>query len=308
MLRRTYLGLEICQQGLRAVAIQWSKKQISLVGGKAATLEEPVLKPGFGNGSISHPDRFLRAVKELLTPLQKRDNRLAVVLPDQVGQILLMNIETPFKDRSEGAEIIRWRLKNLFPAKAQQLTIDFQVLEEKESGQKRILVAAISKDVLQHYEALIEKAGFATTVVDFHSLALYNAYRSKIDLGRDFIFVGVDGQQLTTLVFNNQIPRFYRGRQIDKYPQQVFRELNRSLASCRNDFSSLDRIPVYLHSDWHEEELITAVNSIFEQEVQLLASPLSKLMNGQPPDVLEAESNSLAAALGIAERMIQGMT
>lgn len=306
MLRRTYLGLEICQQELRAVAVKRRGKQISLVGGKSIPLEEGVLTTDFGNCSVSHPDQFILAVKELLTPLLKRDNRIAVVLPDRAGQLLLIDVETPFKSRAEGTEIIRWRLKDQFPDKAQQLAIDFQVLEEKESGQKRILVAAINKEVLQYYEALIERAGFAAAIIDFHSLALYNAYRTKIDFGRDFIFVGVDGYQLSILVFINQVPRFYRGRQIEKKNQQVFQELNRSLANYRSENNNLDRIPVYLHSNWHDEGLIPAVDSIFEQKVQSLASPVKRLMNGHQLAFSETESSSMVAALGIAERMIRG--
>lgn len=308
MLRRTYLGMEIYQQGLRAVAVQRRGKQIALVGGKAITFEEPMLNSGVGSCGVRHPDKFVRSVKDLLTPLVKRDNRIAVVLPDRSGHLLLIDVDTPFKGRSEGEEIIRWRLKDLFPEKAHQLAIDFQVLEEKESGQKRILVAAISKEILQLYEALIEKAGFAAAVIDFHSLALYNSYRTKIDFGRDFIFIGVAGHQLSILGFINQVPRFYRGRQIEKSSQQVFQELNRTLASYRNELPNLDRVPVYMHSDWHEEELLTAVNSLFEQNVQLLTSPVTRLMNGSSFGFSQTEASSMVAALGITEHMIQGVT
>ena len=305
MLRRTYLGLEVRREGLRAVAVQRRGKHVALVGGKTLPLAESLIQPGFKRPNVTNPDSFVSALRELMGPLVRGDNRIAVALPDQTGNLFLLDVDTPFKNPSEGAEIVRWQLKDRLPDKAQRFALDYQVLEEKDSGHKRILAAVVARDVLMHYEALIEQAGFAAAVIDFHSLALYNAYRSKIDFGRDFILIGVDGCQLTILVFIQQIPVFYRGRQVEQNPQQVFQELNRSLVNDRQQLPNFNRLPVYLHSDWHGDELITAVDSAFDQDVQTLTSPVSKLMNGHQLDFSGAEANGMAVALGVAERMIQ---
>lgn len=305
MLKRTYLGLEIRRKALHAVAFQRSGKQLSLVGAQALQFNDDVIKPGFSAPNVIQPDHFIHSVKELLDPLVRRDNRIAVALPDCTGNLFLLDVETPFKNYSEGAEIVRWQLKDLLPDKANQLAVDYQVIEEKESGHKRVLVAVVSRDVLHHYEALIEQAGFAAAVIDFHSLALYNAYRSKVDFGRDFILIGIDGCQLSIQVFVNQIPIFYRGRQIEHDLQQVFQEINRSLVSCRNELPNFCRMPVYLHSDWSEEGLSDAVAAVFDQPLELLESPVSKLLNGDKVNLPDGDAHSMAAALGVAERLIQ---
>jgi len=309
MLRKIYLGLEIYQQGLRVVAIQRQGKKIALVGGQMLSLAETTLQPGFNQPNISQPELFVDSVKKLLAPLAVRDKRIAVALPDHCGQIFLLNFETPFKNRAEGAEIIRWQLKDLLPDRATQLALDFQVLEEKESGQKRILVAVTTQKVLSQYETLIEQAGYAATVVDFHSLALYNAYRTKIDLGRDFILIGVDGCQLSIMIFINQTLNFCRLRQVKQEPRQIFQEISRSLVNYRNKQPAFNTLVVHLHSDWkNQEELFAAVDSVFDQEVQWLVSPVSKLMNGQQLNFTAAEATGMAAALGVAERMLQRVT
>lgn len=307
MLRRTYLGLEICQQGLRVIAVQRRAKHIALVDGQTLALANGVIQPGFRELNIAQPDLFVRVVQELLTPLAKRDNRIAVALPDRAGQLFLLDIETPFKNRAEGAEMIRWQLKDRLPVPSNHVALDFQILQEKESGQKRVLAAVITKDVLTQYEALIEQAGYAAAVIDFHCLALYNAYRTKIDLGRDFILIGVDGDQLSLLIFINQILIFSRLRTIHQDPQQVFQELNRTLVTYRHELSTFNRLAVYLHSDWPDQEaLMQAVNSVFDQDVQCLISPVSKLMNGHQLSFGGAEASRMAAALGVAESMITG--
>ena len=306
MLRRTYLGLEVRDRALRAVAIQRRGSQIALTGGQTRTLDEGILKPDFREPNVIEPERFISGLKQVMGSLVRRENRIAVALPDRSGQIFLLDVETPFKNRKEGTEIIRWRLKDLLPDKARQVALDFQVVEERESGQKRILAAAMSKTVLDQYEALFEQAGFAASVIDFHSLALYNAYRSKIDLGRDFILIGVDGRQLSMLMFVDQTLRFYRSRTLSDGPQQVFQELNRSLLACRQDLPGFSRMPVHLHSDWPERDgLHAAVDAAFEQDVQWLVSPVSKLLNGHQVNFAREEASGMAASLGVAERMIQ---
>lgn len=306
MFKRTYLGLEIRRKGLHAVALQRKGKQLVLTGGQAVRMNDPLIQPGFNSPNVLQPESFVRSVKALLEPLAQQDNRIAVALPDNTGSLFLLDVETPFKNRSEGAEIVRWQLKDLLPDRINKLVVDYQVLEEKDSGQKKVLVAAVSRDVLQHYEALIEQAGFAAAVVDFHSLALHNAYRTKIDFGRDFILIGIDGCQLSIQVFVNQIPVFHRARQVERDSQQIFQEINRSLVGCRADLSNFNRMPVYLHTDWQTDELTGVVEAVFDQSVQWLTSPVSKLINGHQLNFTDVDAHSMAAALGVAERMIQG--
>lgn len=305
MLRRTYLGLDIRQQGLRAVAVQRRGKKISLIGGDIRALDPAVIRPDFLSPNVGDPDGFVRGVKELLRPLTKGENRVSVALPDQSGRLFLLDIETPFKNRAEGEEIVRWQLKDLLPEKTHRFALDYQILEAKESGHRRILAAVISRDILEQYEALFEEAGFAATIIDFHALSLYNAYRTKIDFGHDFILIGLDDDQFTLMVFVNQRPSYWRSRRLEKEPEQVFSELNRSLAGYRHQLTGFNRIPVYLHSDWQEDELINAVASAFDQTVHHLASPVQKLMNGHQLGFSGSQANSMAAALGAAERMIQ---
>ncbi len=309
MLRRTYLGLEICSNELRAVAVQRQGKSILWRGGQTSPLADGILRPNPKKINVNKPELFVIAAKELLDPIAKKETRIAAVLPDNCGQLFLLNLETPLKSRAEGAEIIRWRLKDLLPDDFGAVALDYQVLEENEGGQKKVLAAVISKEVLLQYEYLLERSGYAASVVDFHTLALYNSYRTQFDLGRDFILLGVDGCQLSIMVFANRVLEFCRLRQIESQPERVFNELNRSLVEYRNQHSGFNRLPVHLHSDWQQGvELFAAVNSVFDQEVQWLVSPLGRVINYPQDDISAVKNigtNGLVASLGGAERMIK---
>jgi len=302
MFRRTYLGLEINQFELRAVALMRQGKSSALLGEKTKSLAATVLKPSIKSLNIIQPEEFVAAVKELLIPLAKKETRIAVALPDLCGQLFLLDVETPLENRNEGAEIVRWCLKDILPNTLNDAALDYQILQENESGHKRILAALIPQQILRQYEELLDQAGYAATVVDFHSLALYNAYRTKIDLNDDFILIGVDNEQLSIMIFHNKTLAFCRLRRVTQDPHHIFQEINRSLVTYRNEHQTFSHLAVHLHSDWqNREELYTAVNAVFDQEVQWLQSPINRVPN-QPN---HNKCSSIAAAFGVAERMIQ---
>lgn len=306
MLRRNYLGLEICRNAMRAISIQRRGAGAALLGGQTLTLSDGVVSPVAQEPNILNPEQFVEAVREVLMPLAKREDRVAVVLPDAAGHVFLIDIDTPFKNRSEGEDIVRWHLKDLLPGQIERVAVDYQIIEERESGSRRVLVSLMAQEVLQQYESLLHKAGFLPALIDFHALNLYSAYRPRIDLGHDFILIGVDGKQLSMLAFQNRLLDFYRIKSTTADPERIFQELNRSMVGYRRAHTSFARSTVYLHTDWREQDgLIEAVKSAFDREVELLPSPLHHLIGHEKLSISASEASGMAAAFGAAERMIQ---
>lgn len=306
MFRRNYLGLEIRRDCLRAISVHRAGARVSLQGGQTLKLNSGVLRTLSQEPNISQPDAFIDAVREVMMPLAKGETRIAVALPDAVGHIFLLDIETPFKRKQEGEEIVRWHLKELLPGHFKRIALDFQVLEEKEGDKKRILASVAARDVLTQYEDILSQAGFSAAVIDFHSLNVYNAYRTRVDLGSDYIVISLDDSQLSMLAFENTKLDFYRVKTVSMAPERVFQEINRSMIGYRSSRSSFSRSSVFLHTNWeHTDELQDAVQSAFEREIEILRSPLHHLVNSDKLAIPPSEANSMAAALGIAERMIQ---
>ncbi len=306
MFRRTYLGLEVCRDALRAIAVQRKGLGVSLLGGQTMKLSEGIVCPVVQEPNVLNPDAFIEGVRQVLLPLAKGEERIAVALPDSAGHVFILDIDTPFKNRSEGENIVRWKLKDLLPDHLTRLAVDYQVLEERESGSKRVLASVITEDVLTQYEELFLKAGFSPTLIDFHALNLYSCYRSIVDLGTDFILVGVAGNRLSMLAFENRLIDFYRVKLVSGGPERIFQEINRSMVGYRRSKVSFARSRVYLHTDWDQrDELFEAVRSAFERDIEVCPSPLSHLSSGSKLAISEAETSGMAAALGVAERMIQ---
>lgn len=309
MLRRNYLGLEINQDGLRAIAIQRRGSGVSLLGGQTLRFSDGVLSATVMEPNVRKPEQFVDAVREVLMPLAKREKRIAVALPDAAGHVYLLNIDTPFKNHAEGLEIVRWQLKDVLPPNLGSYVADFQVLATRESGGRHILASVIAEDVLTQYEELLSAAGFAAALIDFHALNLYNAYHSRIELGNDFILIGLDGEHLSMLAFENHQLDLCRTKQVPLDAERIFQEINRTMVGYRRAHGSLTRMKVHLHTNWAQtDELMQAVRAAFDSDVELLPSPLQPLLGSQKLNIPETEARSMAAALGVAERMIQRVT
>lgn len=306
MFRRTYLGLDISPSGLKAIAIQRRGRAAVLTGGQTLSFSDGVVLPSTASLNIHDPDLYVESVREVLFPLAKSEERVALSLPDASGYTFLVDVETPLKNRQQSIEILKWQLKDTLPEGYRNFTLDYQVLSELESGAKKVLVSVIDDEVLRQYEELMETAGFNANLIDFHSFQLYNCYRSKTDLGNDFVMVGASGKELVLLGFQNNILDFFRVKNVGSDPERVFREINRSLVAYRNENSGYSRLKIYLHTDWSEREsLVDAVKTAFSSDVHLLPGPLEQLKsNGHHFAGSISETATMAAALGAAERLL----
>lgn len=304
MIRRTYLGLDVRAGELRSVALHRKGRGSSLAGGRIISLAPGVVSPSFREPNILNLRSFMDGLHEVLGPLAGREERIALSLPEPAGKILLTEVEAPFKTKDEGLEVLRWQLKSSLPFDPKDVRLDYQVLEKSDTGRQRLIVAMMSVQVLEQYEELITEAGYNPTVVDFHSLNLYNYYRPRLDLGENFILVGIEGGSLNFQFFQSRILVFHRVREVEASPGKVFREINLTLVGCREKYSGFRRAAVFLHNDWEERgPLLEALSSAFEREVVLLDPHLERLTSGSL-DLPSWQSRSLAAAIGAAERMM----
>lgn len=304
MIRRTYLGLDVRDDQLRAVALRRKGRGSLLAGARTLALKEGALVPSAREANIRDLRAFAEGLHELLGPLAGGEERLSLSLPDTAGTLLLTEAESPFKSKGEGLDVLRWQLKGALPLDPREMHLDYQVLGRGESGRCRLVVAAVARPVLQQYEEVLAGAGFNAAVVDFHCLNLYNYYRPRLDLGEDFSLVAVEGGGLTFQFFQGRELVFHRSCRVGAEPAQVFRELNRSLVACRQKYAGVPRAKLFAHSDWRQSASLTEpLQGLFEREAIFLDPHLERLAGGQL-DLPSHQVRGLAAAVGAAERMM----
>ncbi|MDT8441001.1 MAG: hypothetical protein RQ723_05000 [Desulfuromonadales bacterium] len=301
---RIYLGIDLQQQGLTFAALCRGKSSGQLHGLRFESLDD-VFEFSSRQPNVRDTRRFVEGLRRGAQLLAGREERIALSLPDRIGRILLLDVEQAFKSRQEGIDILKWRLKNSLPLPPAQTHIDYQVLERKEDGRQRCLVAAIALPILDQYQDLVNEAGRHAVDIDFHSLNLYNFYRPRLDLGEEFVLVGLQQDQLSFHYFQNRQLAYQRNRVAKAEPEAIFREVNRTLVELYENFGAARRCPVFAHVDpglsGFAGELL---DKAFERQVRLLDSGLRNLAMGAVGGGLEA-TGTVLAALGCAERLMR---
>jgi type IV pilus assembly protein PilM len=300
---RTFVGVDIQPGGLYLAALQRNRPHTRLVGLRFESLDG-VLEVSSRQPNIRDARRFIEGLRRGVDALAGNEERIALSLPDRAGRIYLTDVDAPFKTHQEGIDILKWHLKSNLPASPAQVEIDYQVLEKKEDGRQRCIVAAVAHSVLEQYEDLINEAGRHAVQIDFHSLNLYNYYRPRLDLGEEFILVGLESGLLSIQYVLGSGLCYQRVCELRNDPQQTFREINRTLVEAYKTFPATKRCAIFAHVDLDAEgDMENLLSAAFEREVKCL-DPGLKRFGGEGKTGGLQPVGSVVAALGAAERMM----
>ena len=109
------LGMEIGQEGAKIVLLERRKDQLRLEASGTATFPDETIKMSLKEPNVLNPAAFVAKIREMHLRLLTKSEQVAVSLPDSIGRVLLVDLETRFRNKDEGANIIRWKLKKNFP-------------------------------------------------------------------------------------------------------------------------------------------------------------------------------------------------
>jgi type IV pilus assembly protein PilM len=302
---RNALGLEIYQNGARMVTISGKPHVPKLEAYFDISFPPGTLKTSFKDKNITNPDSFVSKIREAYLKLLVRTSRISVSLPDTVGRVTLLDLETRFKTKDEGTDIIRWKLKKNLPYDINEMHLDYQVLQEKETGEISVLASLISRQVVNQYEDLLEEAGLQPNRIDFTTFNLYRFFASRLESIENAAVIGWHSGLLSILIFYNGVPDFYRVKEIPSGTASAIRfyqEINNSLMFYRekNPGYSVNEVFYIVPPDDNEmlREVIAEAAGL--APVLLDASRIISRNDGY--SVNTKELHTLSASIGAAVR------
>jgi type IV pilus assembly protein PilM len=232
------LGLEISSDGFKMAVCGGSGGEPRLNAYSTHPYPADTLHFSFKELNILDPARFTASIRETYLKLLTKVNRVSLSLPDSVGRIMILDLETRFKSRNEGIDIIRWKLKKSFPFDIAGIHLDYQILRENETGGIKTLVSLITAQVVSQYEELLLEAGLEPNKIDLTTFNLLRLFSKRLELAGNSAIMSFFGGRLTISVFNKEILEFYRTKDIpasEAEADHVFREINSSLLVYRNN-------------------------------------------------------------------------
>lgn len=259
---RKALGLEISSDGAKMALIGVKRNQPELKAYGVAPFPAGVVRVSPKEVNVQNPATFVATVREMYLKLLTPEKRVSVSLPDASGRVVLLDLETRFKNRDEGADIIRWKLKKTFPYDISEAHLDYQVVEETETGEISLLVSFIAKPVVHQYEELLVEAGLEPNRIDFTTFNLYRLFAQRLELAENSVVITCYGEVTSMLVFYGGALKFYRAKEMPgglQEPNRLFRELNSSFLVFREKYPDHAPTEAFCISSGDEGEALCAI-------------------------------------------------
>ena len=194
----------------------------------ASPLPEGLLKPSPTDPNVSDTVTLQSRIRTLAglqaaghreggSLLSDLPRRITLLLPDTAVRAMVLHLDQFPASSDEREALIRWRLgqEQLFPlAGAKVVSQMFHAVPGDERRVHAVLAVAIQESVLQQYETLCESVGLIPYEVGITSLRLFDLWRrASGGLRRketEFLWANVADRSLTTMVFQQGRPLFYR--------------------------------------------------------------------------------------------------
>ena len=302
---RNALGIEICQNGLRMVHVSGKPHRPSLMTHQEVQFPPGTLRLSLKEENVLAPPQFIAKVQEAHLKLLAGHSRVSVSLPDAAGHVLLLDLETRFKGKQEGIDIIRWKLKKSFPVDINETHIDYQPLQERENGELSLLVSLISRRVVTQYENLLAEAGLQPNRIDFTTFNLFRYFSSRLENIDNALLVVNYAGTLSVMIFNNGILDFYRSKEVvnsSDDTHRLYREISSSLLFYADTRPGWTLGEVFFISEQNAAEIMRGILTEVTEQTPVLLDASRVLI--QPGNLSPGSSTilNLAAAVGAATR------
>lgn len=304
MIYRTYIGLDLQANVMRAVSMQRRGMSLTLKDGRLIGLEQGVLSPSFRRKNILDTEAFVAAVHEVLDPISGAEERVSLALPERAGRILLAQVDTPLVNKAEGVEILKWQLREALPAEG-EIQLDYQIVDRDESGRQNVIVTCVAEEVLKQYEDCLSLAGYGAEKINFRCLCQFNYYHNRLGADADYVLILSEGQSLVIQVYQAGVPVYHRACETAGDNESVYRELSRVLSGERSRLGGLRRESIYLHSDQIDNaELLNVLKSVFERDSIFLLDPELSRLGSPSLSIDESHARSLITSVGAADLLM----
>lgn len=210
-------GLDFSDRSIKVMQLARDGKKIKIISSNRREIPAGLLV----DGEVKDADALVKEIQEALrtakpVPIKNRETILS--LPE--SKCFIKVIKMPKSNSEDIEEAIRFKAEEYFPLNAEEMYLDWRLLDSTECSldgkgdSSDVLVAVASKNIVESYLEVIDKAGLVPVVFEAESVATTRALLRDeaymtgsvlvVDLGNDrtsFIFY-----KYPSLKFTQSIP------------------------------------------------------------------------------------------------------
>lgn len=153
------------------------------------------------DGKIIEKDKVAAIIKESVKkagPKKIKGNKVICSLPESKAFLRIVNI--PKMDKEEAKEAIKWEMEANIPLPIDQVYFDWQFLEIDSAQKQNVLTAAVSREIVDDFMDVLNKAGLEVYGLEIESIASARSLVPWTDSGQEGILIVDLGAQRTSFI------------------------------------------------------------------------------------------------------------
>jgi type IV pilus assembly protein PilM len=226
------IGLEIFHDGIALVLASGKQSAPQIERYEVVRFPGDVIKPSLKDVNILEAAVLRNALSAGYEKLSTKIKRVSLSIPDAAGRVLLVDVDMPLKNKAEGMDHVRWKLKKSFPIDLNDVHLDYQVIRQETNGSSLVLVGLVSKVVINEYEEILLDIGLEPEFIDFSSFNLHRLFSPRLEINDHMTFISLYRGSLSVHIFQDGCLDFSRHKLLWPTvldPARLYREINSSL-------------------------------------------------------------------------------
>ncbi len=159
-------------------------------------------------------DAVTEAIRRVIGRLGTRVRRVALVVPDPVARVALVQLEQVPTRRDDLVKLIEWQVRKGVPFPADEARVSF-IPASAQGGGQEFLASVARASVIAALEGVCQAAGLQVGLVDLASIAAINLRLAGRAHEGDWLLVHVRPETSAVAVLRGDRVLFFRSRQDD---------------------------------------------------------------------------------------------
>ncbi len=172
---KSLVGLDLGSSAVKAIELKPVGKGYKVT----AFGSEPIPPDSIVDGAIIDGAAVAAAVRRLFESRNIKTKEVAASLSGNA--VIVKKISLPVMTEAELAESIYWEAEQYIPFDIQDVNLDYQILDGRDTGKGTmdVLLVAAKNEKISDYTGVIGQAGRSAVVIDVDAFALQNAYEAN---------------------------------------------------------------------------------------------------------------------------------
>ncbi|MBU1089160.1 type IV pilus assembly protein PilM, partial [Patescibacteria group bacterium] len=199
---KDFLGIDVGRGSIKIVALSKEAESLELRG----IGETQTNNTDWTSGDNKQIKELASDIKLLLRDMKLKDSFAAVSLPE--NEVISRLVKLPPLKKNEIKEALRFEAETFVPYPLDEVSIDYDVVEEDEAGRLLVFAIAAKNNLIQYYLKLFKSVGVELLSLESSSLAIKRVANQVVGTESHVLLMDI-GEKYSSVVCLNKGQIYY---------------------------------------------------------------------------------------------------